>query len=205
MGMLASAPPPSTAHASFPPPLPPLFARAQVWDVAMEARPLRVIPVHEFLRPKLVELHDSDCIFDKFEVSSGGRDGASFVTGSYSNCVKVYDTTLGSETTLELAKGRPRVPEIRPMVGGVGVPAHAPHASPSAMLTDDAGGGGGAAMPAAPAYDALPPIYAEDIDISKKALHFSWHPSEDIIAIAGLNNLYIYYSAGAAGSANPEP
>ena len=68
------------------------------------------------------------------------------------------------------------------------------------MLTDDAGGGGGAAMPAAPAYDALPPIYAEDIDISKKALHFSWHPAEDIIAIAGLNNLYIYYSAGAGGN-----
>ena len=174
----------------------------------MEARPLRVIPVHEFLRPKLVELHDSDCIFDKFEVSTGGRDGSSFVTGSYSNCVKIYDTALGSETTLELAKGRPRVPQVRPIVGGVGVPAHAAahaHAaaaaaaaaaanSSSAMLTDDGGGGGGAAMPAAPAYGVLPPIYAEDIDIAKKALHFSHHPSEDIIAVAGLNNLYIYYS-----------
>ena len=36
----------------------------------MEARPLRVIPVHEFLRPRLMDLYESDCIFDKFEVSS---------------------------------------------------------------------------------------------------------------------------------------
>ena len=35
----------------------------------MEAHPVKVIPVHEYLRPKLVELYESDCIFDKFEVS----------------------------------------------------------------------------------------------------------------------------------------
>ena len=174
----------------------------------MEARPLRVIPVHEFLRPKLVDLHDSDCIFDKFEVSSGGRDGSSFVTGSYSNCVKVYDTAIGSETVLELAKGLPRVPQIRPIVGGRGVPAgvvgsgassgSASSAGASAMLTDDGAASGGAAtQPAAsPVYEALPPLGANGVDIAKKALHFSWHPSEDIIAVAGMNNLYIYYSDG---------
>ena len=41
----------------------------------MEARPVKVIPVHEYLRPKLVELYESDCIFDKFEVrESRGLD-----------------------------------------------------------------------------------------------------------------------------------
>ena len=56
----------------------------------MEARPLKVIPVHEFLRPRLMDLYESDCIFDKFEVSSsassiaalaGGRGGG-FAGGS---------------------------------------------------------------------------------------------------------------------------
>ena len=32
----------------------------------------------------------------------------------------------------------------------------------------------------------------EDIDFGKKCLHLDWHPSEDIMAVAGLNNLYIY-------------
>ena len=53
---------------------------------------------------------------------------------------------------------------------------------------------GAATQPAAPFYEALPPVGAAGVDIAKKALHFSWHPSEDIIAVAGLNNLYIYYS-----------
>jgi serine/threonine-protein phosphatase 2A regulatory subunit B len=174
----------------------------QVWDIAMESRPVRVIPVHEFLRSKLVELHDTDCIFDKFEVSTGGRDGSSFVTGSYSNSVKIYDTVAGSETTLELAKGRPRVPQVRPIVGGSAAD-NAPSHSSLAMLTDDGAGAGASAAFEAPRISAddfakkaphcAPPISADDIDISKKALHFSWHPFEDIIAICGLNNLYVYH------------
>lgn len=30
------------------------------------------------------------------------------------------------------------------------------------------------------------------LDFTKKVLHYSWHPSENIIAVAGLNNLYIF-------------
>lgn len=43
----------------------------------MESRPLRVIPVHEHLRPRLMDLYESDCIFDKFEVSSSACSLAS--------------------------------------------------------------------------------------------------------------------------------
>lgn len=34
----------------------------------MEARPVHTLPIHEHLRPKLVDLYENDCIFDKFEV-----------------------------------------------------------------------------------------------------------------------------------------
>jgi serine/threonine-protein phosphatase 2A regulatory subunit B len=33
---------------------------------------------------------------------------------------------------------------------------------------------------------------ADHLDYSKKVLHYTWHPQENIIAVAGVNNLYIY-------------
>jgi hypothetical protein len=30
------------------------------------------------------------------------------------------------------------------------------------------------------------------IDYGRKVLHCSWHPHEDIVAVAGLNDLFIY-------------
>jgi hypothetical protein len=47
----------------------------------MEARPLRVIPVHEHLRPRLMDLYESDCIFDKFEVSCSASSLAAAAAG----------------------------------------------------------------------------------------------------------------------------
>ena len=35
-------------------------------------------------------------------------------------------------------------------------------------------------------------INPEDIDFSKKVLHLAWHPEQSAVAVAGLNNLYIY-------------
>ncbi len=43
-------------------------AAVQIWDMAMESRPLHVIHIHEHLRPKLSDLYENDCIFDKYEV-----------------------------------------------------------------------------------------------------------------------------------------
>ena len=32
----------------------------------------------------------------------------------------------------------------------------------------------------------------DSLDFSKKILHTAWHPSENIIAVAATNNLYIF-------------
>lgn len=32
------------------------------------------------------------------------------------------------------------------------------------------------------------------LDFTKKILHASWHPKENIVAIAATNNLYLYYN-----------
>jgi serine/threonine-protein phosphatase 2A regulatory subunit B len=44
------------------------YLTVKVWDVAMDSRPVYTLPVHEHLRPKLCDLYENDCIFDKFEV-----------------------------------------------------------------------------------------------------------------------------------------
>ena len=49
-----------------------LTCAAQVWDVNMEAKPLLTVPVHEYLRPRLGDLYENDCIFDKFECAASG-------------------------------------------------------------------------------------------------------------------------------------
>lgn len=35
-------------------------------------------------------------------------------------------------------------------------------------------------------------VGVDSLDFSKKILHMAWHPSENIIAIAATNNLYIF-------------
>jgi serine/threonine-protein phosphatase 2A regulatory subunit B len=187
----------------------------QVWDLAMEARPVRVIPVHDFLKPKLVELYETDCIFDKFEVATAG-DGTSVMTGSYNNSFKIYDVLRGSETTVELTKAHPQPPVVRRIMGGLGIgrdavpaPLYSASADPFApdtektWSTDSDITMGNTPTQARSTYKvddepeyeqfASPPDVA-DIDFSKKVLHFSWHPSEDIVAVAGVNSLYVYHA-----------
>lgn len=35
----------------------------------MEAKPVKIIPVHDAVKPKLCDLYENDAIFDKFEVT----------------------------------------------------------------------------------------------------------------------------------------
>lgn len=54
----------------------------KIWDVKMENKPIKTVPLHEYLTPVLHDLYTADIIFDKFEVSCS-PDGRSFATGSY--------------------------------------------------------------------------------------------------------------------------
>ena len=129
------------------------YLTIKVWDVAMEGRPLAVIPVHDYLRVHLRDLYDNDCIFDKFNVSAS-HDGTRIVTGSYNNHFLVHNTRTDNNVTLEAAKQRVTAPNVTEM------------------------------------------------DFGKKALHVSWHPRDNTLAVAGLNKLYIYQAVptGTAGA-----
>ena len=130
------------------------YLTLKVWDVNNEARPLSVIPVHDYLRVHLRDLYDNDCIFDKFNVSASS-DATRIVSGSYNNHFLVHNIRTDSNVTLEAARGRVNNPNVTEM------------------------------------------------DFGKKALHVSWHPKENTLAVAGLNKLYIYSAQPADPNAPP--
>ena len=50
------------------------YLSLKLWDINMESKPVKTIPIHDHLRGKLCDLYENDCIFDKFECTWGGDD-----------------------------------------------------------------------------------------------------------------------------------
>eukprot|EP01103_Thecamoeba_quadrilineata_P019630 TRINITY_DN8034_c0_g1_i1.p1 TRINITY_DN8034_c0_g1~~TRINITY_DN8034_c0_g1_i1.p1 ORF type:complete len:432 (-),score=76.87 TRINITY_DN8034_c0_g1_i1:430-1725(-) len=82
------------------------YLTLKVWDIKMEDKPLRTIRIHDYLRYKLCDLYENDCIFDKFECA-WSANGSHVITGSYNNIFSVYETQGKSITHLEATKSSP--------------------------------------------------------------------------------------------------
>ncbi|KAJ6794663.1 serine/threonine protein phosphatase 2A 55 kDa regulatory subunit B beta isoform-like isoform X1 [Iris pallida] len=152
------------------------YMTLKLWDINMDSGPVATFQVHEYLRPKLCDLYENDSIFDKFECCLSG-DGLRLATGSYSNLFRVFGCAAGSNetTTLEASKN--------PMRRQVQTPAR-----PARSL----GGLTRAVRRGAesPGVDANGNSY----DFTTKLLHLAWHPSENALACAAANSLYMYYA-----------
>jgi len=125
------------------------YLTLKLWDIRREAKPVKTLRIHDFLKSKLCDLYENDCIFDKFECDVSGN-GQFYLTGSYHNYFQIYDMQSGRENHLRMKLGR----------------------GPSKKADNE--------------------INADDVDFGKKVLHVSWHPREDIVAVAANNNLYLY-------------
>mmetsp|Transcript_51447 Transcript_51447/g.129076 ORF Transcript_51447/g.129076 Transcript_51447/m.129076 type:complete len:438 (+) Transcript_51447:246-1559(+) len=90
------------------------YLTLKIWDMNMESKPVRTIKIHDFLRSKLCDLYENDCIFDKFECHVSG-DSKHLVTGSYNNNFYVYDWQRKSSVMIEASKGS--VTKTRPRKG----------------------------------------------------------------------------------------
>ncbi|KAG0741958.1 hypothetical protein G6F57_006302 [Rhizopus arrhizus] len=142
------------------------YLTLKIWDINMEKKPLRTINIHDNLRPKLCDLYENDCIFDKFECSFSG-DGNTLMTGSYSNNVHIFDHHNDNEVVLQADKsvfkskkaGSTKNMNSRTIIG-----------SARNNRRDE----------------------NEYMDYSKKILHASYHPRENTIAVAATNNLFIF-------------
>ncbi|XVE70943.1 hypothetical protein DITRI_Ditri10aG0110200 [Diplodiscus trichospermus] len=154
------------------------YMTLKLWDINMDSGPVATFQVHEYLRPKLCDLYESDSIFDKFECSLSG-DGRQVATGSYSNLFRVFGCSEGSTeaTTLEASKnpmrrqGQMSSRPSRPLGSLSGVVRRVKGADNSGV---DANGNA--------------------FDFTTKLLHLAWHPTENSIACAASNSLYMYYA-----------
>lgn len=152
------------------------YMTLKLWDINMDSGPVSTFQVHEYLRPKLCDLYENDSIFDKFECCLSG-DGMRVATGSYSNLFRVFGCSLGSTeaTTLEASKN--------PMRRQVQTPSR-PSRSLSSITRVVRRGAD------SPGVDAN----GNSFDFTTKLLHLAWHPSENSIACAAANSLYMYYA-----------
>jgi len=143
------------------------YLSLKVWDVNMENKPVAVVPIHDYLKMHLCDLYENDCIFDKFECAAS-PDGKNFLTGSYNNNFVLHSMDSKSSVTIEALKDSPkRKPKDKGKDKG----------KRSRKLSKT----------------TLPNVNL--MDFGKKALHVSWHPQANCVAVAGLNKLYIYQAS----------
>ncbi|KAG9149618.1 hypothetical protein Leryth_025859 [Lithospermum erythrorhizon] len=152
------------------------YMTLKLWDINMDSGPVSTFQVHENLRPKLCDLYENDSIFDKFECCLSG-DGLRVATGSYSNLFRVFGCAPGSSeaTTLEASKNPMRKP--------VQTPSRPSRLTSSLTRVVRRGA-------ESPGADAN----GNSFDFTTKLLHLAWHPTENSIACAAANSLYMYYA-----------
>lgn len=152
------------------------YMTLKLWDLNMESSPVATFQVHENLRPKLCDLYENDCIFDKFECCLSG-DGLRVASGSYSNLFRVFGCSPGSTeaTTLEASKNPTRRQVQTP-------------SKPSRSFTNLARSRRRGAENSN--GDTNGGLY----DFSTKLLHLAWHPTSNALACAAANSLYMYYA-----------
>ncbi|KAG6674402.1 hypothetical protein I3842_15G039400 [Carya illinoinensis] len=153
------------------------YMTLKLWDVNMDSGPVATFQVHEYLRPKLCDLYENDSIFDKFECCLSG-DGIRVATGSYSNMFRVFGCSGGSTeaTTLEASKS-----PMRRQVQTPSRPSKSLGALPRVLRRGGADASG---------VDAN----GSSFDFTTKLLHLAWHPTENSLACAASNSLYMYYA-----------
>lgn len=147
------------------------YLTLKLWDINMDSKPVKSIPIHDYLRSKLCDLYENDCIFDKFECTLSG-DGNSLLTGSYHNYFHIYDRNGKSDSCIEASK----FAVVRP-----------PKAK--GITNKMKGVIRGTKNKDTKKNDEINP---DTIDYTKKALHVAWHPKENLIAVGAANNLYLY-------------
>ncbi|KAF7195544.1 Protein phosphatase PP2A regulatory subunit B [Pseudocercospora fuligena] len=156
------------------------YLTVKIWDVNMERQPVKTIPIHEHLRPRLCDTYENDSIFDKFEVVFSG-DAKNVMTGSYNNNFMIYPSEEGKDTEVVLQADKSAFKAKK-----VGIPTPM-----NAAGAKDGKKGSRASSPAG-AQRMRKETDADQIDFNKKILHMSWHPQEDSIAIAATNNLFVF-------------
>lgn len=141
------------------------YLTLKVWDINMESRPVQTINIHDYIRPKLDDLFESEVIFDRFEISVSA-DGNYIATGSYNNTFHIFDRHGNSDVTIEASR----------------MHSNQTHMVPAAQEEPADQG------------TTVKTIQSNvtNVDYQQKALQMSMHPTQPFVAVACVNNLYLY-------------
>jgi len=175
------------------------YLHVKVWDLNMENRPVETYCVHDYLRNKLCILYENDCIFDKFECSWSANDDH-ILTGSYNNFFKSFNRKSKNELMYECSREQSKPRQLL-----------RPKKVVSSTLMNNTNNGStgttnGSLSPSLnkrnttmlngqkPYVNIKDEVNVDNLDFTKKILHTSWHPKDNIVAIAATNSLYVFYN-----------
>ena len=162
------------------------YLTVKLWDTAMERKPTAIIPVHDYIRPRLCELYENDAIFDKFELAFSGRH---VMTGSYHNFVRQLDPERKSaDQVIHSDKSIFRI--LRKQ-------ASLSKSSSSASCIATTGNSNGVceAMSDERGRSERLPFglsAPSELDLDRKILQLTAHPVEQTLAVAATSNLFIF-------------
>ena len=148
---------------------------AKIWDIRNSHQPEAIIPIHNQVISDLNELYDREIVFDTFDVNWSCKDEY-LVTGSYSNRFILCDTR-GEWGILNEAKRY-----IRPKGSVVSPPMS------QGLINVSSIGSTYYMKNYGVINDRLPRV----TDYDKKIVCCECSPTEDMYAVATLNNLFIY-------------
>ncbi|KAI8607151.1 hypothetical protein BC830DRAFT_1159419, partial [Chytriomyces sp. MP71] len=140
------------------------YLTLKVWDINMEGKPVETVNIHEHLKGKLCDLYENDCIFDKFECMFSG-DGRNVLTGSYNNFFQIHDTQTKNNTILQADK--------------------------NAFKSRKAAAAAAAAKKVPKKSKREEFLNVDGLDFSKKILHASWHPRENVSVLCSFLKLLV--------------
>lgn len=175
------------------------YLHVKIWDLNMENRPVETYCVHDYLRNKLCILYENDCIFDKFECSWSAND-EHILTGSYNNFFKSFNRKSKNELMYECSREQSKPRQLL-----------RPKKVVSSTLMNNTNNGttaqqNGSSSPSLnkrnatmlngnkPYVNIKDEVNVDNLDFTKKILHTSWHPKDNIVAIAATNSLYVFYN-----------
>ncbi|KAM7274665.1 hypothetical protein ACFE04_016531 [Oxalis oulophora] len=154
-----------------------LLSSAEKFNLTENRRLLKFSLI--FYLSELCDLYNNDSIFDKFDCCVSG-DGLHFATGSYSNLLRIFPNSAGSEEgiTLEASKN-----PLRKSHNLVGERIRRRRSSLSNLTRGFH----------RPGNDI---VSSHDNNLSSslnsKLLHLAWHPTTNLIACASGNSLFMF-------------
>lgn len=166
------------------------YLNIHLYDVRGTAdSPLHTLPVHDHIRPRLCDLYENDCIFDKFRLAFT-PDATQVITGSYGDRVRALDVEpVGWAEDIQADRSVFRLAgsSLASLAGfGTAVSPAAAKARLGRRLVGrrvrSMGGGSMGELDAA-------------IDYSRRTLNVAVHPSEAVMAVAATSNLFIFTSS----------